>query len=532
MIFQPIKHLMSLALSASICLAGNAAPTDHENLAQEIEAILDRAELGRFWGAVVVRVGDETILSKGYGYENNELHKIEPEASLFDIGSISKSITAATILKLIEQDKLKLSTTMQEVFGPDAQNLAQVTVEELLSHQSGLGAGGGMISRTGALDSVDSLISALGQAKLGSNDFAYSNPGYFLLAAVIERVGNDSFENITRRLVFEQAGLTGVGFVGDGQVDNARPTARIKQTRFGVTSQGTLFEYPWNWGQRGATGVVMTAQAAADWFEAIESGAWLADTSRKSMLTPSESGYGFGLYVDLNETGQVTRFWHSGSTRGYLSHAARYPLAFDGQGATVILMTQSTINLRSIARQVHQLIQPPISMPAFAGVYLNNLQASQDDGIYTIDQGLKWKGMPQYIGSDGTKQIIDQRPTLILENQTMGMWRLIIRMDQERAENLIEELTRVSTQIAQDPIGGSTLWSKGTTLIINVHDLPLTEHDSYQIDAGAMLSIHASADHHLVLVVTTPDAKHELAQVQMGGAETRQLQAQLRSALQ
>ncbi len=532
MIYQLLKYMLALTLTSALCNAQHQAALAQDDLAQEIEAVIDRAELGRFWGAIVIRIGDTTILSQGYGYENSELHKIKPETSLFDVGSIAKSVTAATILKLIEQEQLQLSTTLGEVFGDDAKNLADVTIEQLLRHESGIGSGGSTLSQAGALNSLDSLINAMGKAHLGSNEFVYSNPGYFLLAAVIERTGDDSFEEITRRLVFEQAQITGIGFVGDAQLPGFRPTARIRQSQSRSTSQGSLFEYPWNWGQRGATGVVMTAQAAADWFEAIDSGDWLSDESRNAMLTPNEPGYGLGLYVDVNENNQVTRFWHSGSTGGYVSHAARYPLAFDGQGATVILMSQSTSDIQSIARQIHKLIDPPKSTPTFAAVYLNNLDQYEHKGIYTISQGLNWKGQTQYIGSDGTKRIVDQRPTLILENKALGMWTLIIRMDQEQTEHLIDELTDATNQVAKDPLGGSTPWSRGTTLIINVRDLALTQHNAYLIDQGAKISVHATPDHFVQLTIATPDGQHEVVQVLMGGAEIRQLQTQLRSALQ
>ena len=529
--YQFFKCVFILAILTNASLGSHEDKASQAQLASEIEAIIDRAQLGRFWGAVEVRVGDQTILSRGYGFENHNLTQIDPQTSLFDVGSISKSITAAAVLQLIEDEKLSLSTTISEVFTENAGNLSEITIEQLLRHQSGLGHAQGMFLNRESLHSADSLIAAAGKIKLGPKEFAYSNPGYHVLAAVIERVADDSFENTTRSLVFNNAKLTGIGFVGDGQVKDARPTARISSNRYGQITQGSLFQYPWNWGQRGATGVVMTAHAAADWFEAIESGNWLSDESRKTMLTPNSAGYGLGLYVDTNEDGFITRYWHGGSTGGYICHAARYPLAYDGQGVTVILMTQSSISLQPITKQIHRLIQPPVSKPTFAGIYLNNLDKYEKDGIYTIDQGLKWTGKTQYIGSNGTKQIIDERPTLILQHQESKMWTLIIRMDEAIAQSLIEDLSLISTEIANDPEGSLTPWSKGVTLIADVQGLARNEYNSYLLDDGALISVRASADHHEILVITTPDSKHEIARIRMGGAEVRQLQAQLKSAM-
>ncbi len=551
---QILKYLITLALSATLALGTDdpqSRPLQPDQLAQEIETIIDQAQLGRFWGSALVRVGDQTVFARGFGYETSELTPIDPTFSLFDVGSISKSVTAATILRLIEQDKLSLSTTVAEIFPLEAGNLSSITIEQLLRHQSGLGAGIGMFAPqpttttrpASPIDTPEALVAAAGRVGLGTEHFTYSNPGYFVLAAIIERVSEQPFEEAVRQLVFEPAGLTRIGFVGDGQIDNARPTVRISQSRYGPIEEGSLFGYPWNWGQRGATGVVTTAQTAADWFEAIETGGWLSADSREAMLDPISIGYGLGLYVDANEDGTISRFWHSGSTGGYQCHAVRYPLTFDGQGATVVLMTQSSIHLDEINRKIRSLIAPQAPRPIVGGLYLNNLDEFKEGSVYTVDHGLRWKGNTQYIGSDGVGRIVDQRPTLILEHQSKRMWTLILRIDEVRVRSLIEELERTSTQIAKDPEGGATPWSKGTTLVADAQSLTLTEHQSHLLGDGTILSVQATADHHVALVIsapgskpgdepnTEPNTKKEIARVLMGGAEVRQLKAQLTASI-
>lgn len=523
---------MAILVLVAFSFSQPALGSDFDELAREVDEIIAKAELGRFRGAVVVRVGDHRVISRGYGYENEELQEIDPQASLFDVGSVAKSVTSATVLRLIEQDKLKLSTTMGDVFAQQAGNLSHITVEDLLRHRSGLGSGGHALSQPGALDSADGLVNALAHAKLGDQDFQYSNVGYFLLAAVIEKTGDASFEEVTRELVFKQAGLSRIGFVGDGLVKDARPTARVANTRQGRTTTTPLFDYPWNWGQRGATGVLMTPETAADWFEALEAGDWLSDASRDAMMTPDNSTYGFGLYVQKNDDGEIARFGHGGSTGGFVCDVARFPLAFQGQGATVVLMAEAGINILPIARQIHKLIWTPPATPNFAGVYLSAYEALLKDGIYTISDGLNWRGQPQYIGSDGKKRITDDRPTIILEDRAMRMWSLMIRMDENKARDLIDELELVSSAIAHDSAGGKSPWYKGISLIVDVNGLRLNEYDAYLIEDGAIVRVEASDDHHVQLVIATPDGKHELARVRMGGGESQALSEQIRAACQ
>ena len=525
---------VTFALPPSVAAAPDSPAidwTDHSAIDGLIDDVIGRAELGRFRGAVVIRVGNETVFARGYGLENSELRPIDPGISLFDVGSVAKSVTAATVLRLVEEEKLTLSTTIDEVFGESAGSLADVTIEELLRHRSGLGAAGSALSQPGAMDSADGLIAALAGVALGSKRFAYSNAGYFVLAAVIEKVGDGSFETVTRELVFEPAGLSGVGFVGDGEVPGARPTARVSRASRGLPSIRPMFDYPWNWAQRGATGVLMTAEAAADWLDAIEDGEWLTQESRESMLGPSTDGYGLGLYVDVDEEGRVSRFWHGGLTGGFACHVARFPSAADGKGASVVLMAESSIDLGPIAKQIRSLIAPAPAKPTFAGIYLSRYSGLDEDGVFSIEEDLRWAGMPQYVGSDGTRRITDDRPTLILDDTARRIWPLMIRLDEAKAEQLLNDLTRASTAIADDPVGGQTPWWKGLTFVADVRGLKLTEFDSFVVDDGAVLAVRTSADHHVELVVLTSDGKREFARVRMGGAETRSLQEQIRRAM-
>ena len=132
------------------------------------------------------------------------------------------------------------------------------------------------------------------------HQFEYSNVGYFVLAAVVEQVSGESFEGQTREFV-NSIGLNGLGFVGDGEVEGRRATTRIVTDRYGRGSRGSLFAYPWNWGQRGATGVVMSADTAARWFEMVGNGQWISPELHEEMVSPDRSGYGLGVYVDLDD---------------------------------------------------------------------------------------------------------------------------------------------------------------------------------------------------------------------------------------
>ncbi len=496
--------------------------------------VVDRKDLGRFWGVVLVRVGGEDVFARGYGFEDERLNPIEPSVSLFDAGSIAKSVTAAAVLRLVDEEKLGLSTTLGEVFGESAGTLADVTVASLLAHRSGIGFQAEEKLDAQAMASADSLVRAIGTVKLGEAVFEYSNIGYFLAAAVVERVSGQPFEDAVRALVFEPAGISPVGFVGDGSVPEARGTVRRRmppahRTRDAV-ERFDIFDYPWNWAQRGATGVLFTASSLADWFEAIADGGWLSASSRNAMLSPGPSGYGLGVFVDRDTDGTVTRFSHSGSTGGYEAHAAHYPLAFDGAGATVVILTMQTGGAEEIGAAVRRIISPAPAKPLFVGVYLRRHGDFEEDGVYRISENIDWRVLARYVGADGGRRIVDNRPTITLVDSERGIWPLMIRLDADRAEALIEEINATIQEIANDPVGGQTRWSKGITLIADVRQFAVGEHGQVTLDGDAEISVRVEK-HHQVLVVTQSSTGDELVKVMMGGAESRWLQQGLVEAM-
>ncbi|MEO0513105.1 MAG: serine hydrolase [Planctomycetota bacterium] len=513
-----------------------AAVALEPDLDRVVGDIVDESELGRFWGAVLVRIGDDDVLARGYGFDDELLRPIDLERSLFDVGSIAKSFTAACVLAMVDRGELTTATTLGEVFGDDAGNLRGVTVEELMGHRSGLGEAAGYALGGPAIESPDDLVARLATSGVGSKRFQYSNAGYFLLAAIIEKVAGEPFEAAVRSRVFAPAGLDGVGFVGDGAVPGARPTVRMKppppSRTWKGSSRGTLFGYPWNWGQRGATGVVITARSLADWVEGLtEPGRVLSAESLDAMMSPGAGGYGLGWYVDRDARGVVTRFAHGGSTGGYRSEVARYPEAFDGLGATVVVLTGYDGDARGIAAAIRRELVPQPSKPMHAGVFLSRHADFEQDGTYTIGEGLEWRVLARYVGSGPNgERILDERPTIILDDSSRGIWAAMIRLDRDDASELVQSLEQLVDQTSDEPGCGATAWSKGLTLVSSPGERLHPDAKSWLLESGVSIEL-STDDCHDVLSIVEKATGDVVGRIRMGGAENRQLQWAIREAL-
>ena len=93
-------------------------------------------ENDRFMGSVVVMNGNEVVFKEAYGIISDDQQPATPK-SIYRIGSITKSYTATMILQLVDRGELTLDTTLDTYF-PEMPNAGQITIEQMLRHQSGL----------------------------------------------------------------------------------------------------------------------------------------------------------------------------------------------------------------------------------------------------------------------------------------------------------------------------------------------------------------------------------------------------------
>lgn len=501
---------------SSIACGGDDGP----GLGERLAAVVDRAHLGQFWGAVVVRVGGEDVLRRGYGFEGPSLAPIDPGVSLFDIGSVSKSLTAGAVLALADEGVLSLSTTLAEVFpDQDTGGFAGVTVADLLGHRLGV-PDQHVVPHAGEPDDRARWVRALGATPVAerADGFAYSNLCYLLAAAVIEERAGEPFEEAVRARVMARAGLTRAGFVGDGAVPGGRATARVDTWRDIATD---TFAYPWGWNHRGATGVVMTADDAARWVEF----AWADGLLGGAVRAGRAAGYAAGWSVQTEGEG-VWRIGHGGTTGGYRCEVAHYPLGADGAGATVVVMTNGSWDATDLERRLARLLAPARSVRG--GIHLAKYEA--EGGVVELSGDLAWKVMPGYTGRtlDG-KTVVDERPTMALVHDRF--WPVLVTMDHAEAEALLAALTRAIGEVMAHPDARSTPFASGMRLRMDASGLPLGEGRSYQLSPGSRWTVAAEGVRVVARLVDEATGR-VLATVDMDGAGTAALVRGLQEVLE
>jgi CubicO group peptidase (beta-lactamase class C family) len=189
-------------------------------LERRVDAYFAAAVAGHdFSGSVLIARGDSVLVRKGYGLANNEWGIAATPDTRYIVASLTKTLTAAAIVRLRDQGKLGLGDTLSRYL-PAFPHGPRITLTQLLAHESGV-ANPEYVSLFGRQVSLEQLVAEIGKQPLlfapGTDD-RYSNAGYNLLTAVIEKVTGHLYGVALRELVLNPAGMSASGDASDGAV--------------------------------------------------------------------------------------------------------------------------------------------------------------------------------------------------------------------------------------------------------------------------------------------------------------------------
>src|SRR6202044_3784518 len=167
------------------------------------EAIGLVADRHGFAGVISVDRGSETVFAQAFGFADCAHQLPNTVATRFAIASGTKGLTALTVVSLIDDHALDMSTTARSVLGKDLPLIGgDVTIEHLLAHRSGIGD---YLDEEAGHDIADYVLAVPAQdlaateqylavldgypAKFPAGErFCYCNGGYVILALIAERV--------------------------------------------------------------------------------------------------------------------------------------------------------------------------------------------------------------------------------------------------------------------------------------------------------------------------------------------------------
>ena len=212
----------ALLVAALAAYAGPAPPA----IGERVDAMVAEQVAATAPGcAVGVARGDEILHARGYGLANLDHGVAITPDTVFDVGSVTKQFTAASIVLLSLDGALGLGDDIRAHLPELPDYGATVTIDHLLHHTSGVRDYLNLMALSGRefyapishLDIVELMARQRALNHAPGERYSYSNTGYMLLATIVERVSGRSFGTFARERIFEPLGMTATFLYEDAE---------------------------------------------------------------------------------------------------------------------------------------------------------------------------------------------------------------------------------------------------------------------------------------------------------------------------
>jgi CubicO group peptidase (beta-lactamase class C family) len=301
----PVIVLAVLAYTSSA-----QTPSDH--LKQVVQPYVD-AQM--FMGSVLVAKNGKVIFSKSYGMADLEWSVPNSSTTRFNIASMTKQFTAASILLFEDRGKLKTDDLVKKYLPEAPASWDKITIYHLLTHTSGI--------REDAVEyepgTPDKLVFDDKPLNFQPGEkWEYINKGYIVLGYLLERISGQTYEEFVQEKIFKPLGMNDSGLLsfvtviprratgywpGNNGIENAdRPDPRKG------FSAGSLYS---------------STEDLLRWNTALFGGKLLTPASLRKMTTPFKGDYACGLYV--KRVNGHLMIEHDGNNIGFNSDMAYYP---------------------------------------------------------------------------------------------------------------------------------------------------------------------------------------------------------------
>jgi D-alanyl-D-alanine carboxypeptidase len=293
------------------------------------ERVAQLSTQDKFAGQLLVARRGKILFDESRGLADREANLAVKADTKFRIGSMNKMFTAIAILQLAEAGKLSLSDPLVK-FLPDYPNkemAGKVTIRHLLSHTGGTGDifGPGYDSYRLALRNHDDYIKQFGARPLLKEPgaaFQYSNYGFVLLGAVIERASGMSYYDYVDMNICRPAGMTSTGSLPEDVAVPARSQGYMRSDGVWKRNTDTL---PYR--GTAAGGGYSTAHDLLAFAQALESGKLVSKAALAEATEPGGSGEGYGLGFLHDGEGITRMYGHNGGAPGMTGALWIYPNA-------------------------------------------------------------------------------------------------------------------------------------------------------------------------------------------------------------
>ncbi len=312
---------MPRCVLAIFLLVATGGAQDISRMDKAVQSVVANKQ---FMGSVLVARGDQVLFSKGYGFANLEWNIPNTPDTKYRIGSMTKQFTAAAILLLEQQGKIKVGDPIRKYLPDDPPTWDKITIYHLLTHTSGIVD---LLNTPGIQNMIplpqtpEQLLALVRDKPLQfepGTKFLYSSSGYNLLGRLIEKITGQRYQDYMQKNIFMPLGMKDSGYDTNIDILPKRASGYTPGPKGPENAQYVHMSNTYS-----AGGLYSTSEDLLRWEQGLFGGKILSTESLSKMTTPNLNGYAFGLYVGTAKGRR--RIIHEGGVPGFNSCMVYFP---------------------------------------------------------------------------------------------------------------------------------------------------------------------------------------------------------------
>lgn len=378
-----MKYIIIVVTFLSLGLAHS------QEISQRINEYADSyVNTGDFSGCILITEKGVVLYENCFGYANYSFDVPNDAQTKFKIGSVSKQFTAAAILLLEQQGKLRTEDTLSHYF-PNSVTTSKMTIDQLLTHTSGLidvfsiPDFNTLSSEKKSISDLSMLILEAGPDFEPGSQYQYSNGGYAVLAQIIEQLSGTTYQEYLADQIFNPLKMNSTGHNRGNEVVHKLATGYDPFGFNGVK----ITDYVNPELLKGSGSLFSTTRDLDIWIQSIKDRSLLSEESYEKLLKNYGHNYGYGISVYQSFNKEV--FGHDGRINGYIADYLHY---IEPDISIIILGNIQTGVADFFRRDIAAIVfdktyasRAKTSLPAYDGL----LDTGPIEGIYAFGPNFK-----------------------------------------------------------------------------------------------------------------------------------------------
>ena len=431
----------------------------------EVFAFVDRDAPGCALG--VIQDG-KLAYGRGYGLANMDWGVPITTSTVFDIGSVSKQYTAASIALLDVEGVLSIDDDVRNWVPELPEYERTITLRHLLNHTSGIRDYLTLMELQGfefanvfdEFDGVELITRQQGLNFEPGSEYLYSNSGYLLLANIVRRATGQSLREFLEERFFDPLGMAHTTIW-----DESTEIVPERATGYSPSDDGWSIDHAWNFQMGGDGQVITSVDEMVKWdglfYDPVVGGQGLMDRLHTRAILNDGDTISYALGLSVDEYRGLPRVQHGGAWAGFRAHLTRFP---EQRTSVALLCNRSNVRTSGLTAQVVDAVladhlapdpeaaadaageaeaaAPADTNPEESPVELTREQLSRWEGVYRHPDrpeslGVEVRGSRLFVLAQG--QTLPLEPYSDIEFEVMGVG-IRLRFDGDGTERSVAQV--------------------------------------------------------------------------------------------